>query len=659
MNHSDLQRRYMFMASKKYDLIALRTDREDWIDIPVETIPEQYQEIYKQRKMAVDMYIDGYKMADIEERTTIKHSNFPKLLDRCLCEDTNNIQYGYSGLIPQKKINMKLSAEQQHQNPFIQLIAAYSELNTFIKGNYFGIAPYTMERVMNIRTLHEKFLRKCKELQISDNEYPFNTDTQGYYALYRYVKKLEDENLELAAKRIGKDAQQKLMSTGIGKKYKQDAIAPFNMIQVDGHIIDMIYTTQVRMPDGTIQAKPAHRCWVFAVIDVATRCIIGYSTSQYMNYNQYDVLRALQNSILPHKKIEFKIPGFSYPANGGFPSLAISETQYALFDMIMLDNAKSHLSKNVRKKTLEILNCTLNYGSVATPETRGIIERFFGTLETRGFHKLPMTTDSSIKGVKRRNPEKNAIKYNVTYDDIVEIIEQLIIEYNNSSHEALYNNTPLQEMERKICEYGMLPSFASERKISEIKNLLHHTETRRVCGGKKNGKRPYINFMNAQYRNDLLASSNTYVGKIITILINPDDVSTLEAFASDGTPLGTLRANGERGLKSHSLRSRKAINQFAKQNRLDNRTFSTPITAYEQELERRAPYSKRDRTKADILRREEGNVTLSELAEQQRISPTPVEKIDKHINMQQNMPTVEEVQNMTAEEMWKYIKRVK
>lgn len=291
------------MASKKYDLAALQADREDWIDIPTEILPKQYQKVYEQRKMAVDMYIDGYKMSDIEERTTIRHSNLPKLLERCLCKDQNNIQYGYLGLIPQKKINMKLSANEQLQSPFMQLLADYSELEAFIKGNYFGMAPYTMERVMNVRTLHEKFLYKCKELQISDNEYPFNTDTQGYYALYRYVKKIENENLELAAKRMGKDAQQKLLSTGIGKKYSQNAIAPFNMIQVDGHIIDMIYTTKVKMPDGTVQAKPAHRCWIFAVIDVATRCIIGYSTSQYMNYDQYDILRALQNSILPHKKI--------------------------------------------------------------------------------------------------------------------------------------------------------------------------------------------------------------------------------------------------------------------------------------------------------------------------------------------------------------------
>lgn len=648
------------MANKKYDLNKLQLDREDWIDIPDDVVPEKHRDTYKMRKMAINMYIDGYHYTNIEEKTGIKHNNMSKLLEKCLSLNENNIPYGYAGLIPGKRLNNDNINDDSTGNDFIRLLFTYPELESFIKGNYFGIAPYTLERVMNIKTLHEKFQRKCKELHISEKEYPFNTYSRGYYALYRYIKKIENENITLASNRMSKNIRNKLLSTGIGRKYTQNAIAPFNTVQVDGHIIDIIYTTQVRMPDGTIRIMPAHRCWVFAVIDVATRCIIGYSTSQEMNYNQYDVIRAFQNSILPHKKIDFTIPGYAYPDNGGFPSLALPETQYALFDIVMLDNAKSHLSKHVRNKALNVINCTLNYGSVATPETRGIIERFFGTLETSGFHKLPMTTDSNIQGVKRRNPEYKAVKYDVTYDDILEVLEQLIIQYNNSPHEALYNNTPLQEMERKIREYGMMPTIASKRKISDIEKLMYLTETRRVSGGLKSGKRPYISYMNGQYRNNLLSSSNIYVGQELTLLINPDDISTIEAFTKDGTSLGILRANGERGLKSHSLKSRKAINQYARQNKLDNQVFSTPITAYEQELERRAPYSKRERTKADILRREEGKTTLSEQERIAHQNHSETINISNKINTpKRNIPSVEEVQNMTAEEMWKYIKQVK
>ena len=63
----------------------------------------------------------------------------------------------------------------------------------------------------------------------------------------------------------------------------------------------------------------------------------------------------------------------------------------------MLDNAKSHLSHNVVKKLTEDLKCMVNFAAVATPETRGIIERFFRTFETSGFHRLLGTTGSNIQ----------------------------------------------------------------------------------------------------------------------------------------------------------------------------------------------------------------------------------------------------------------------
>lgn len=174
--------------------------------------------------MAIDMYIDGCKMADIEERTFVKHSNLPRLLERCLCKNEKNIQIGYAGLIPRKRLDSKFQDKHSGQL-FRQLLISYPDLVPFLKGNYFGIAPYTTERVMNIRTLHEKFLRKCKDLEISDDEYPFNTESQGYYSLYRYIKKIASENIELASNRESKESKQKLMSTGIGKKYMQNPIA--------------------------------------------------------------------------------------------------------------------------------------------------------------------------------------------------------------------------------------------------------------------------------------------------------------------------------------------------------------------------------------------------------------------------------------------------
>lgn len=148
------------MASKKYDISELQAFRDEWTNIPVDVIQKKYNDTFQKRKMAIDMYIDGYKMSEIERRTSIKHSNLPKLFEKCIALNSLGMMNGYLGLIPQKRLAPKKIDGEDSRDYFVQLLSYYSELPEFLKGNYFGIAPYTTERVMNIRTLHQKFLRK-------------------------------------------------------------------------------------------------------------------------------------------------------------------------------------------------------------------------------------------------------------------------------------------------------------------------------------------------------------------------------------------------------------------------------------------------------------------------------------------------------------------
>ena len=118
------------------------------------------------------------------------------------------------------------------------------------------------------------------------------------------------------------------------------------------------------------------------------------------------------------------------------------------------------------------------------------------------------------------------------------------------------------------------------------------------------GKRPYIQYKEAKYRNNILASSGEYVGKEITILIDLEDVSTVEAYNDKGYFLGTLTANGEYGRIPHSLKSRENAASLARENGMKNREFFTPLTEYETFLKGQAKTSRRAATKADILRKE-------------------------------------------------------
>lgn len=640
------------MATKKFNLTELRTIRDEWKEIPLDAIPEQYRTMFNARKIAVDMYIDGQKSSEITSRTNVNYTYIPKLIERCIKLDEKGFYYGYQALIPWLRTKNSINTINTGSNikNFTNLLNNYPSLKDFIAGNYFGDKKYTLEKNMNLTTLHGKFLQECLRLGVQEHEYPFNTKNRAYVSLCKYVKYLGIENIDKEAKRENKNNMQKIYSTGIGKRYSKTALAPFQVVQVDGHIIDLEYTVEIANMDGTVSRTIATRAWLFAVIDEATRCILGYSVSQEFNYNQYDVIDAIKDAIVPKEKMNFTIKGLKYPENGGFYSLAYPELKYALFDILKLDNAKSHLAKNTIHKIVDELQATISFGSVATPETRGIIERFFGSLETRGFHKLPMTTGSSINDLKRNNPENAALKYNITYDQIVELLEALIAVYNNTPNKGIENLTPLESMRKKIFEAGMMPTLAEKSMIRTINELNYHTETRKVIGG-KNGKHAYINFNGVEYRSRALSLTGAYIGQTITLRYNPRDISTLEAYSSDGLYIGTLSARGEFGTKSHSLKTQKLANKLARERGRDRLEFDTPITALEQHLNNKGKKNRRDATKADIIRREQKSPAPSEIS-QQNTTEEKVLSIKKNVNDIKDLK-YEDIKDLTPNELYK------
>lgn len=257
----------------------------------------------------------------------------------------------------------------------------------------------------------------------SEYEYPFNIKDSGYEALRVYIRTIENTEMMNAIKREGKEQRQKFLSTGYGNAITLIPLSPYDQVQADGHVLDILYTVETTDVDGMPIREVATRLSLFAIMDVATRCFLGYSVSPHMNYNRFDLLEAVKNSIIPHEHKPFKLKSLSYPEQGGFPSEVIPECRYAQFNTIMLDNAKAHLTSDVVDKLTNDLGCVVNFGSVATPESRGIVERFFGTLERSGFHRLPNTTGSNPRDLKREDAEKHAKAIGLTNEDVCEILE--------------------------------------------------------------------------------------------------------------------------------------------------------------------------------------------------------------------------------------------
>lgn len=617
------------MRERKYNILELQQERLEWKTVYCDALEHDRQQVYLKRKKAVDMYIDGIELDAITAQTGIAKQNISRLVQKCIqINPTTNKPYGYCGLIYKKKTKDNVKSITLHNNTsctkgsFKALLYAHPSLITFIEDNYFGKNGATLEKRISNSNLHKKFLEECRRLNIQDYEYPFNTVDKARRTFYIYLDKISVEHANDAIKRESQDAQQKYYSTGLGERSRTYPLTPFSTVQIDGHKLDVIYTVEVKNKHGEIILKPATRMWLIAVIDNATRTILGYSLTPSENYNHTDVLKALKNAMMPKQIINFTIGGFQYPSNYGYHSLAIKETEWAMIDTIMLDNAKSHLASNVIQKLSESLHCSLNYGSVATPETRGIIERVFGTLEEHGFHRLPVTTGSNTKDARRYNAEQNAIKYQITYNDIEQLVEYFIALYNNAPHTSLDNETPLECMQRRI-KAGLCPHIASIEEKEKINSLTYITEQKKIRGSVKNGKRPYITYKSVEYRNDILAQSMGLIGQTLYIQVNPDNIRTIKAFFEDGTELGWLTATGEWGRKDHSLKTREESLQLANENKRKNDEFYAPLTELENELNKRAEVSRRERTKAAKIRKEQ-NRTLESDSKKKKADVVPI-----------------------------------
>ena len=599
------------MRYKKYNILELKQFKAQWSLVKTELWSQEKKDIYYRRKWAVDLYIDDVPSEKIFEETGIRHNKVADMIERCIkINPETGTQYGYTALIPNRKISNNAKKQvrdttSKSKGAFKSLLLQYPGLEIFIRDNYFRNSNRTLEKRMTPSNLHKKFLEECRKQEIQDYEYPFNTSDNAQRTFYSYLKQLEKDYANCSITRENENSIQKFHSTGIGKSVRPTPLVPFSVVQMDGHKIDMLYTVEVQNKHGELVRMPAIRMWLIAVIDVATRAILGYSLTTNENYSQIDVLRAIRNSIIPKQQINFTLPGLKYPDNGGFPSLAIPDTEWAMPDIIMLDNAKSHLAENVINKLCSQLCCSLNFGSVATPETRGIIERLFKTLEDNGYHRLVSTTGSNINDARRVNAEKDSVKYQITYNDIVQLTEYFIVLYNNSPHSALDNQTPLECMQRRIEEAGMLPCIADANMKQKIYDLTNITEIKTIRGNQKQGRRPYITYKGVEYRNDILSQSMGLIGQKLIIEVNPDDISTLKGYFEDGTFLGLLTAVGEWGRRSHSLKTREEAMRLSNYNKGKHNPFYAPLSELENELNERAAKERRARTKAARIRNEQ------------------------------------------------------
>ncbi|KUF22422.1 DDE-type integrase/transposase/recombinase [Bacillus sp. G1(2015b)] len=569
---------------EKPDIDPKSLDTSNWPKVLVDHLDEEHKEIYLKRKQAVELYLEGNtSLREIHNSTGISRKRIRMFTQRCLELDENSNLWGFRALIPYKK-----TLEYKRKNFNSKCLAGVFEL---LLETYPSIKDvihdYSQKNnSINYKTLHKKFLNACRSEGLTPIDYPFNTETMGYKALQRYIKKI---------KKIA-------LSNNVENFYQSPIITrPFQRVQFDGHRIDAVIAITFKTPEGDEVVEIMNRIWLLVIIDVATRAILGFHLCLNKEYSANDVLYCIKNAVIPRERRKLSIPGLKFSNRGNFPSEYLEEAKWGVWDEFLYDNAKANLSNIVRDRLTQIIGCSVNAGPVRVPERRGIIERFFKTLEDTGYHKLPTTTGSHPKDPLRKNAEQKAVKYRLTAEQLEEVTEVLIANYNATPNEGVNNLTPLEVLEQRLSR-GMSVRKISEEKRNEVV-FFHMKVERTIQGNKVKSRKPHINFEGVKYSNEILSRSYELIGTKLTLLINMEDLRTVQAFLPDGSEFGVFTAFGKWGVTPHDLKTRKMINKLRKRKMIHLLQEDDPIDVLTKHLEKEARKNKNSRNTLATLNR--------------------------------------------------------
>lgn len=554
----------------------LRTGNEDldaWPTPDDGVLTEFDRKKYLMRKEAVRLYLAGYGDSLIREKCEIGLKQTYRLItERCLKTHPDGRIYGFRGLIPKLRIKPYKRKRKVKVNEFgggaVGAMGLVLDLNpdlrrSFDKKILESASSSTLSLIRKPRqALWKWFLDRLRDLGYEvRGEWPFNTITNGYNSVCRYIDLAYKLNPKMAARAIGGKTLERKLITGDGVDRPVKRV--LQRVEMDAHKLDGRFCVLMPNGDGEHVPRIVHRLWVIVILDVESRAVLGYHFALGKEVSKTDVLRAIKSALTRWRR-RILSPGLEhiYWDDANFPSGMSDRYVGMCWDETSVDGALAETCKSVEQFLRDVVNSRLispkeGFASRRGLDERPFIETFFRVLAGGGLHKMSNTTGSKPKDRKGREPEEVALNSQFQLEYAEDLIDVLIANYNATPHTSLGYRTPLQFLEYATNRPDFSFRYADPEQVSLLLSLRKKCK---VQGGVQEGRAPYVNFENARYTNEILSQRFDLAGKYIDVINHEEnDARIALASTSDGQSLGVLRAGPPWHRFPHSLRIRAAI----------------------------------------------------------------------------------------------------
>ena len=545
-----------------------------WPEFDPGALAQAHRATFKARRRAVEMFVANVALAEIETQTGVNRRQIYRLLEGCTTMNADGRLFGWRALVPHTRLTAYRRSAKVQRVPlglgaagaFGLLVEAHPPLGHWIaervRSDKVSVEQISTDaglklRVRGLNKLHLDFLDQCRALKLTPADYPFNTGHMGIRALAAAVRTECLRTFERGAHLAGASHLKGMPKSSSGSA--PIAMQALDVVEFDGHRLDVRLKVVVRDPLSFEQEFEIERIWLLVIVDVWSRAVLGYHVSLNREYSRYDVIRTIENALSPHRPRKFTLSGVGYGDRGGFPSGKLTELSYASWQWFKLDNAKANLFADVQYALADFMGCLIDAGPAHSPDDRPYIERFFGTVASSLSSRLPGYTGTNARDIRRALADpKGNLRLLVSLDELEDLLEASLAQYNASPHNGLNGRTPLEAMEHSIRSHGAMINWLPEAKRRTL-CLMHTPHTSTVRGYLDQGQRPHVNFHGVRYTNAMLASTALFLGRKLRLYYNSQDLRTVRAFADDGAEIGILKAQGAWGEIVHDLKLRQEV----------------------------------------------------------------------------------------------------
>ncbi|MDM0116815.1 Mu transposase C-terminal domain-containing protein [Variovorax sp. J22R133] len=612
----------------------------EWPVLDDRALVKEQRTQFRQRKRAVEAYARGETLARIAREWGIHGYTVQRLAHRALQAHPDGRLWGYRALAPHVRVQayerskaprVLVHGKAGNAGAFAQLLQRHpglaAQLRRELEAGNVTLQPGEPGRLTGVKGAAARFHQACRELGLGAGDYPLNQQDMAIRSLGRTLRAWMQDDFDLAARAAGTRIKPASALRQLPERGASDA---FDTVEFDAHKMDVRLKVIDRDPLGGEQSYETERVWLLAIIDVATRCILGYTLSTKRECSRFEAIATFRRAVTPASAPQLTLPGLSLLRSGGFVSQALEQTRYACWRQIRLDNARAHLAATSLDVVCEALGCAADFGPVYQPDDRPFIERFFGTVTATLSRRLPGALagrGAAQTALKRLRDPKDTLRLIVTTQELEELLDLTVWNYHGTPHAGLGGFTPLEMMQRHVLGIGREPVRLRliPQPLRECPELLHDPVLCRVHGNLGRGERPYITFFNVRYTSEWLAQRSGLIGQRLRIHYDENDLRRVRASTQDGQVLEDLLASGAWRHEPHSLWVRQEVFRAKRRRQLEFGTGDNPIEAFL--ALRRMDAAKRRRSASDIAQVQRERKTASAKAKA-RVNPTPPSSVE-------------------------------